>query len=311
MTPRQAAALFFTAGVWGGSFLFVRVLVDAGVDPLGVAATRCGLGLLALSPLFLLVRKQIPREPRVVLLLFALGFINMVIPWVLIATAGQRIPSGVSSIVNSSLPLWVAIFSTFFLKTDRLSGVQVFGLLLGFGGVMVLLGLDGFTNLGGDASVGIACVLGASISYAFGAVAIRRWLPGTPTITLTLFPLAVATLIVVPLAALTGSYEGADLGAKEWGSMIAIGAGSSGVAGLSYMWLLGQIGAVRSSVITYLVPVIAIIAGWWFLDESVGWNLVAGIVLIIGGLVLVQRVPVGRIVRFVVPSRGAPVPVND
>jgi len=303
VTPRQSLAFFSTAALWGGAFLYVRVLVDAGIDPFGVAAIRAFLGFLAILPLMLIVRQRLPRDGRTVAWLLVLGIVNVSLPWTLIAVAGQRIPSGVSSIVNASMPLWVAIFALALLPAANLSRGQVAGLVLGFGGVIALIGVDGFRDLGGDSTTGVGLMVIVALSYAFGAVAIRRWLPAVPAVALSVTQLGIGAVILVPLAIGSGAYDGVELGWGEWFSMIAVGAGASGLGAFFYMWLLGEIGAVKASAITYLVPLLGVILGWLILDESVGWNLLLGLALIVLGLALVQRVPVLRWLR-----RPAPVP---
>lgn len=296
MTPRQSVAFFSTAALWGGAFLYVRVLIDAGVEPFGVAASRAGLAFLAILPIMLISRQRLPRDPRTLAWLVVLGIVNVTLPWTLIAVAGQRIPSGVSSIVNASLPLWVAIFSIGLLPAANLTRGQVAGLLAGFAGVVALIGLDGFRDLGGDSTTGIGLMMVVAISYGFGAVAIRRWIPGVPAVSLTVTQLGLGSLILIPIAFSTGAYEGVDFGWAEWFSLVAGGAGASGIGSFLYMWLLGQVGAVKASAITYLVPPTGVFLGWLILDEPLGWNLMLGLALIVVGLALVQRVPVGRLI---------------
>jgi drug/metabolite transporter (DMT)-like permease len=124
---------------------------------------------------------------------------------------------------------------------------------------------------------------------------VRRWLLHIPSIALTIGQVGFAALFLAPVALLTGAYSHADMGAAEWASVFALGAGGSGFAVMCYMWLIGQIGAVRASVVTYLMPPIGIFLGWLVLEESIGWNMLFGLGLIIGGVALVQGAPAGAL----------------
>lgn len=297
MTPRQTFAFFCTAAMWGGAFLYVRVLVDAGVEPLGVAASRAVLGFAAVFPIMLATRQRFLGGRRTLLWLMVLAVVNVCLPWTLIAVAGQRIPSGVSSIVNASLPLWVALLALALLPAASLTRGQAAGLVAGFGGVVALIGVDGFRDLQSDSTVGVALMLVVALSYGFAAVAIRRWTPSVPAVALSVTQLGLGSTLLVPVAFATGAYQDADLGWAEWSSMVAGGVGASGLGSFFYIWLLGEIGAVKASAITYLVPPIGVVLGWLVLDEPLGWNLLFGLVLIVTGLALVQRAPVGRYMR--------------
>lgn len=306
MTRRQLGALLLIAAVWGASFLFIRVLINAGVEPLGVSGGRLGLGLLGLVPFAFLARRQFPRSPGTLLGIATLGVVNFALPWSLIAYGERDISSGVASIANASLPLWAALLAAFVIPGERLGGWRVAGLFAGFGGVGVLAFHDAGGS-GGDSVRGLILVVAAAMCYGVSVVAIRRWLRHVPAVPLTFGQVCAAAVILVPVAFATSAYEGAGLGAKEWLSLLALGFGGSAFAVVLYMWLIAQVGAVRASVVTYLLPPVGVSLGWLFLDESVGWNLLLGLALIIGGVGLVQGARLARVVARILPrERAAP-----
>jgi len=287
MRAPQIAALLFVAGVWGASFLFIRVLVDAGVEPLGISAGRTGLGTLALLPFGWYWRQHIPRERRTLLTLAGLGILNFALPWTLFGVAQGYITSGTASVGNAAMPLWTAIFATVLIKEERLTTLRVIGLCFGFAGV-ALLAAPGAGGLGGEPIKGVPIVLAATMCYAVSTVAIRKRLQGVHASMITLGQIGVAAAILAPLAAITGAFSGAEMHGQEYLSLAILGLLGSGTTVMAYMWLIGQVGPVRASVVTYLIPPIGVFLGWLLLDESIGWNMVAGIALILAGVAAVQ-----------------------
>jgi drug/metabolite transporter (DMT)-like permease len=303
VTVRQLLVLLALATVWGASFLFIRVLLLAGIEPVGVSAARSTLGVISLLPVAYLARKQFPRDRRSILLVCGIGIANFAFPWSLWAYAQQFVPSGVGSIANSAQPLWSAIFATLLIKSALPGRVGIFGLLLGFGGVVALMA-GGLQHLGPDSLKGIPLMFVATICYGFSVVALGRWVSHVRPIPLTFIQMGVASSILFPIALGTGAYNDAVMGWQEWASALAIGGVGSGVAIVMFMWLVSEIGPVRASAVTYLMPPIGVLLGWLLLDESLGWAVLIGLVLIITGVALVQGVPVARVIAYIRPSRS-------
>ncbi|MBA4181126.1 MAG: EamA family transporter, partial [Anaerolinea sp.] len=294
MTTRQLVVLLGLAAVWGASFLFIKVLVEAGLGPAGLSAARTLLGVLTLAPVVWRIRASLPRDRKTWLLLAGLGVLNFALPWTLFAIAAQEAPSGASSIANSSLPLWSAIFATVLLKTDRLTGVRVLGLAAGFSGVLVLMG-GGLLDAGSDGSWAILIMLLATMCYGLSGVLIRGRLGHVPGVGLAAGQMAFAAVVLWPVALASGAFSSVSMGAAEWGSLLALGCAGSGVGVAAYMWLIGETGPVRASLVTYLMPPLGVFLGWAVLDEAIGWNLVGGLTLVIAGVALVQGVPLRRL----------------
>lgn len=296
MTARQTSLLFLLAGIWGASFLFMRVLLDAGVDPAGVSGGRTVLGFLVLLPFAWLGRARFPRDARTWAALAVLGSVNFAFPWTLFSVGQQHVPSGVGSIVNSAQPLFAAIFSTFLIRGSYLGRQQVAGLLVGFAGVAVLME-GNVQSLGRESLQGIPLMLGAVVCYSICTVAIRRWLHHVSPVALTFGQIGFAALYLAPVALATGSFEGAAMGWHEWASLAVLGGAGSGIAVIIWMWLIGEVGPVRAAVVTYLMPVVGVFLGWLLLDESVGWDMAVGLALIVAGVAVVQGLPARLAVR--------------
>ena len=296
MTGRQLWVLITLGVIWGASFLFIKVAVDAGGHPIGVSAARTAFGSLALLPLAFLARKRAPRRPGAWLLLALLGLVNFALPWTLFAVAAEHAPSGASSIANSCQPLWSALIVTFVARQDRIRGLRAVGLAVGFGGVLLLMGGDlARTDTGG--SVAILLMLLATLCYAASAVTIRVWLSDVPALFLAAAQIGFAALCLLPLAAVRGELPGPSLGTNAVLALVLLGLANSGVAVVGYMWLIGEVGPVRAAVVTYLMPPVGVTLGWLVLGEPVGWNLLGGLALVVLGVAMVQRLPVAALLR--------------
>lgn len=287
MSRRQAAGFAALALLWGSSFLFIKVLITAGLSPLAVAALRTILGSAILAPIAWRTRQYFPRDRRSLAIILLLGVINFAVPWTLFGIGQKFAPSAAGSIVNASNPVWAAVIAVPFLASERLTFARALGLLAGFGGVAVLLAerLDGFDS---ESLLGIPPMVAATLCYAVSAIVIRRMVPHLRVLPLTIGQLGVAAVILTPLALATRGFAGAEFGWNEWASLGALGFLGSGLGVLIYMWLISELGPVRASVVTYVMTPIGVLLGWWLLDETVSWTLAGGLVLILGGVAIVQ-----------------------
>ncbi|TAM03534.1 MAG: EamA family transporter, partial [Paraburkholderia sp.] len=184
MDPIELAQLLFLAAVWGGSFLFIRIgVADFGVAPL--MALRVGIGALFL--LLVLFLRRPAREAVGTLRerawpLFVVGILNSAAPFCLFAWAELTLSAGVTSVINATTPLWGAVVAYLWLK-DRLSGMRIAGLVIGFAGVLALVGDQILTHAGDGASssttaLAAAAALGATLLYGIAASYTKRHLTG-------------------------------------------------------------------------------------------------------------------------------------
>ncbi len=289
MSLRAWSLLGAVAGVWGASFLFIRVLLNHGVEPEGVAFARTALGALGLMPLVALRRADLPRGKWPWAKLGLLAAFNFALPWSLIAYAQQFVTSGMAAIGNASMPLWTALLAAAVLRAERLNGLRALGLAFGFGGVVLLMA-DDLTHLGGDPPRGVPIILAATLMYAASAVAIRRWYTDVSPFALTFGQVGFAALLLAPLALGTGAFRTAEWDAGSLASLGVLGVLGSGAAVFGYMALLREVGPVRASVVTYLIPPTGVLLGWAVLDEPVGPHVLFALVCIAAGVALVQGV---------------------
>lgn len=309
MTAKQFGILCVLALTWGCSFLFIKVIVEGGVAPMGMSGVRTLLGALSLVPFAWAARAGFRQSRATWAAMIGLGVLNFAIPWTLFGVAGNHVPSGASAVANASAPLWSAILATILLKTDVLGPRRVAGLAVGFLGVIILMAGD-LAELSGSQAGSIALIVLATLCYATSAVSIRRWLSTVPAVPLASVQVGTAASLLMPAALLTGAFDGADMSLKVVSSAIALGTMGSGVAVVAYMYLIQNVGPVRASIVTYMAPPIGVILGWLVLDEAIGWNLVAALACILAGVALVQGVTPRRVAGWI-PGRAPAVAAAD
>ena len=283
------AALGAIALIWGASFLFIKVAVQD-MSPAVLVLVRSSSGFLALLVIVIARRrKPFPDFGRRLLPFAVMGIANGVLPWIAIAWGEERIASGLASILNATTPLWAAILVYWVIPTERPSSINYAGVLIGLAGVVILV-LPDITSSGVHADLlGTAAVLLASVSYAVAALYQRRNLRSMNIYEASLGQLAFTAILVSPLAA--PGIPVVHLELKSVAAALALGIAGSGVAGVLYYYVLNSLGPVRGSGATLLVPMTAVFWGVVLLHEAVTVPIVAGMFIILAGIVLTN---VGR-----------------
>lgn len=276
---RRSWTLFAAVSVvWGIPYFFVRVAVDEGLSPGAIAFTRVLLGFLVLLP-FALRRGALGalrgRWRAVALYTVA----EIALPFPLIAWGEQRVSSSLAAILVASLPLVVAVLLGRLEPGERPRGTRLAGLLVGFSGVVALLGLD----IAGRPRelLGAGAVLIATLGYATGPIVIRRRLADLEPIAPICASLGLAALLLAPVAALTAPASAPSANAVA--SVLVLGVVCSALAFLLFFQLIARVGPSRASVITYVNPVVAVTLGVLVLGERPGAVAVAGLLLVLAG----------------------------
>lgn len=286
MNPALALEFILLAALWGASFLFMRLgAAEFGVLP--TAGLRVALAAVFLLPVFLVPRVWADFRARAGRILFV-GLLNSGIPFALFAFAVLHITTGLTSILNATVPLTGALVAWLWLK-DRPGGSRMLGLAIGFVGVTLLVvGKSGFSAAGvaGEGSTAIsliamgACLL-ATLCYGIAASYTKRYLTGTH-----------------PLASATGSQIGASLGLAlptiwfwpatpvstgAWAAVAAVALLCTAIAYILYFRLIEKAGPSRALTVTFLIPVFALGYGVIFLNEAITpWMIGCGIVIVCG-----------------------------
>lgn len=278
--------LFVLAFIWGWSFLFIKVAVE-GLTPSTVAWARITLGAMVL---YVFVRRDHLKLPtdRIMLRHFSImAMIGTAIPFTLLAWGEQRISSALTSVLNASTPLFTALFAGL-AGQERFRRLQVGGLAVGIAGVAVAAGLggsdlEGSSVSGSLAAVGAAGFYGASMMYA------RRHLTHLSPLVAASGQLLAGAVLLAPVAFATSALDGVSLSPTRVLAVVLLGAFGTGFAFLIHYGNLAALGATRASLVTYLVPVVAVAVGILALDESFEWRLPIGGALTVVGIAAVTR----------------------
>ncbi len=281
-------ALFLLLGLlWGSSYLFIKVGVEAGFAPLSLVAIRVVIGFALLAVVGVASQVRLPREPSTWAHLAVIGVLSVALPFLLITWAEQSVASSLAAVVNGAIPLVVIVLAAATLPDERLTAPRIAGLLVGFLGLVILVGFDPGT-LATSGGLPVVALIASTVSYAAGGVWARRFLGGVRPIMLAIGELGFAVLYVTPWAiALEGS-AGLPRTLDGWLAVIWLGALGSGLAFLIFFRLLTRWDATRTSLVAYLIPVFGIALGALVLRERVETGLLMGTALIVGGIALVN-----------------------
>ena len=285
---RALPTLFALGGVWGGSFLFIKVIVDE-TGPLEVVAGRLLFGALAVAAYVAITRHRVAVAPRLIPHIAVLAVLANILPFALISWGEEHIESGTASVLNAMVPIFTAVIAAIALDEEHFTPGRLGGLFLGFVGVAVLTGTESLDVTDSNVA-GQLAVVGAAFCYGLGAVYMRTLLRGQDTVSLTIAQLAIGVVIAAGvLLVARGGAPNYSLSLEAWASLLALGTLGTGIGYVAFVWLIENIGSVRASLVTYIVPVLALILGWLVLDEGIGVNTIAGFLLIIGGVTTVMR----------------------
>ena len=278
MTRRSWLLMGLLAALWGASYLFIKVALDDGLDPIFIVFARIALGAAVLVPIAIRQGAMGAIRGRWGAIAF-MAIVQVVVPFLLITYGEQHIASSLAGILVASAPIFTALIAARFDAEERPRGVAAAGVVLGIFGVVLLFGVD----LSGDAAAlaGGLMVLLASLGYAVGALFLKHRLRGVPAVGIAASTLIVGTLVLLPAAAFT--LPSAMPSAKAIGSLLLLGAGGTGIAFLIFYTLIADIGPSRAALVAYIAPGFAVLYGVWLLDEPLTAGAVLGLVLILAG----------------------------
>lgn len=288
--------------IWGSSFLFMKVLLDD-ISPIEIVSGRLFFGALAIGAFVVWRRLPLRLSPVLILQVSFVAVVSNIIPFGLIAWGEQNVDSGIAGVLNSTMPIFTAILAAIFLVEERITPARLAGIALGFVGVLVLTG-DDIVNVTDSDVLGQLAIIGAALCYGIGAVYTRSLLGSNEPVTLAALQIAIGFLLTVPLVFLMEGSPGYGLSTKSVFSLLALGVLGTGVAYVMFYWLIDNIGSVRSSLVTYVVPVVALMLGWLALNEEISLNVILGGALIIGGVASVIRGQAPSSVRAGAVGRG-------
>ena len=288
--PRLALLAF----IWGWSFLFIKVGVE-GMTPTTVAGLRIALGAAVLVASCRARSLTIPWDRTSLRHYAVVAVMGSALPFTMLAWGEQRITSNLTAVLNASTPLFAAVFGAIVLR-ERLQAPAVVGLLVGLTGVATAAGVGGSDLAGSSLAGGLASVL-AGACYGYSFTYMKANLLHLPAEVAAAGQLTVGALVLAPFALVTTAADGIDLAPHRILAVVLLGVVGTGYAYVLNYRVVAELGPTTASLVTYLIPVVAVAVGVVLLDEVFHLRVLAGGVLIVVGIALVHgrlRLPRGR-----------------
>lgn len=288
MTSYEWLLLTILSIVWGGSFFFVGVAVEA-LPPLTIVALRVSLATFALMGVVYFTGLKMPTNPRIWVAFIFMGVVNNVIPFTLIVWGQTYIASGLASILNATTPMFTIVAAHFLTKDEKITNNKIIGVIIGIAGVVIMLGHEALGGLGDSVFAQLA-VLGAAISYALAGIYGRRFMQlGIKPVVTATGQVTGASLILIPLALFYDKPFTLPMpGFEIWLAILGLALISTAFAYILYFRILSTAGATNLLLVTLLIPVSAILLGTVILGEQLETKHMVGMGLISIGLLSID-----------------------
>jgi drug/metabolite transporter (DMT)-like permease len=278
---RPVVILTLLALIWGASFMLIKI-ADRELTPATLILGRVGSAALLLAAIAIVrlgPRETLTQIRRAWIWLVVVGIVNTAVPFWLLSWGETRIDSGLASIIQGAVPIFNALLAFAFFREERVGGFRFVGLVIGFVGVALLVSAQPNGKL-----LGALAVVAMALCYAIGTLIAGRYLRGTPPLVVALASCAVSTIAVLPagvIQAPAGMWHGETIMA-----ILVLGFVGTAIAYLLFFALIQRAGANYATLVTYLVPPIALAYGAIFLGESFGGTAFVALALILAGVAL-------------------------
>ena len=293
MNVQEWGLLILLSVIWGGSFFFTKIAV-AEIPPLTIVFLRLALGAMVLNIILRSLKLSLPRDPKIWTAFLIMGLMNNMLPFTLLVWGQTHIASGLASILNATVPLFSIVIAHFFVRDEKASRLRILGVMLGFIGIVSMIGPDALKGLGGDVLAQLAC-LTAAFSYACAGFYGKRFkdMGLKPMVTAT-GQVTVSAIIMLFIALFADQPWTLPVpSTKTILSILGLGILSTSFAYTLYFKLLASAGASNLMLVTFLIPVTAILLGVLVLGEILHTSEIIGMLLIALGLLAID----GRILK--------------
>ena len=295
MNLLEWSMLIMLSILWGGSFFFVGVAVEQ-LPPLTIVSLRVTLASLALLTVLHFLREKLPTRKEVWKSFLGMSLLNNVIPFCLIVWGQTHIASGLASILNATTPLFTVLVAHIWTRDEKLTPLKGLGVLIGFIGVIIMIGYQSLTGLS-ETLYGQFAILGAAISYSFAGIYGRRFSKyGIKPIVTAAGQVTVSAATLVPITLLVEKPFTLPLPNFEvWATILGLALLSTALAYILYFRILATAGATNVVLVTLMVPVSATLLGITLLGEQLELKHLTGMTCISFGLLSID----GRLFRFI------------
>lgn len=285
------------AAVWGGSFFFNKIALRD-LPPFTLVWVRSVLGALLLVVIVRLSGESLTQPRSVWRSFMVIGVLNNLLPFSLISYGQTQIASGLASILNATTPLFTVVVAHFVTHDERMTPAKLVGVLLGLAGVVLMIGVDALRGIGLDVLAQTAC-LGAAFSYACASLFGRR-LRQVPALVSATGPIICGAVMMAPVALIVDRpWELAMPDAATWGAMAGLVVLCTALSYILYFRILAAAGATNLMLVTFLIPVSALLLGVSVLGEVIEPRQIGGMALIFLGLTAID----GRLYRNIFGAR--------
>lgn len=281
--PLDLGLMMLTALIWASAFVAIRVVVPE-TGPVWLAAIRIGLGFVVLLPYAIWRGMVWPQSRGQWSLITGMALLNVVIPFLLISWAGLTLEASVLSLLMGTGPFLALIGSHLFTHDDRLTPRKILSVLLGFSGIMVLIGPSALAGLNQGSLPAQLATLAATLCYVSAGLLIRRIV--MPPVRLACLTLAIGTAVLVPLALLLEGLPATGLSGRAIVLLVYLGVFPTGIAYIFRFHLVRTIGYSRFAITINMIPVFGVALGVVLLDEPLTLPVVLALALVLSGLVV-------------------------
>jgi drug/metabolite transporter (DMT)-like permease len=270
--------------VWGSTWLAINIGLRT-MPPFFAAGFRFVVASAVLYGIIRMRKLTIPFTPDARKVYFALGVLSFAIPFALAYWGQQFIPSAVGSILFCAFPLWVAVFSHFFLVNERLDAFKVVGTLLGFVGILIVFSPD-LSMPESSAVPGMAAILLSATMQAAALIITKKHGHAISPFTMTFVGMVMASIILLLLGVAFEPFSAIVWSGEAIGSILYLAIIGSVLTFVSYYWLLKRIDAVYLSLTSFINPIVAVMLGALILDERLASTVLAGATLVLTGILI-------------------------
>jgi drug/metabolite transporter (DMT)-like permease len=294
MTARQTGILFLLGAIWGAAFMLIKIAVSD-VAPATLVAVRIAITAVILYAAMRVSGVTLPRERKSWFNFYSVGMFGLVIPFLLISWGQRLIPSSTTAILGATTPLFTALINIVTRAEEKINIERIIGLVIGFVGVIVAIGIAGATE---GNWIGELCVLGAAVCYAISALYSRRVFGGMKPIIPSTGQMIASASLLIPIALIWDGMPSAMPSTQSITALLILAVFCTAIAYILYYQLIDSVGATKASMVSFLIAPFGVVYGSVFLQEPINPNSIAGLAIIIVGIVIA-----GGSWRAILPKR--------
>lgn len=282
MTARQTGILLLLGAIWGAAFMLIKIAVSD-VAPATLVAVRIAITAVILYAAMRVSGVTLPRERQTWFNFYSVGMFGLVIPFLLISWGQRLIPSSTTAILGATTPLFTALINIVTRAEEKINVERIIGLIIGFVGVIVAIGIAGATE---GNWIGELCVLGAAVCYAISALYSRRVFGGMKPIVPSTGQMIASASLLIPIALIWDGMPTVLPSAQSITALLILAVFCTAIAYILYYQLIDSVGATKASMVSFLIAPFGVVYGSVFLQEPINPNAIAGLVIIIVGIVI-------------------------